>query len=365
MAAVVDLMDRLSEKHAITVIALHHPARHSPYRIGAVTVVPLGMPPGRGGPGRAMTLARGLAEVVRRGRRQDAAVVHALWADEPGAVAVLAAPLLRAGALVSVLGGELAALPDIGYGAALGRGGRWTVGLALRRADVVTVGSRYLARRVRASGSRRAPLLAPLGVDTNEFAPDHGSPADDRAVLFVGALEPVKDPAAAVRVFGQVARRDARARLVLCGEGSLRPQLERQIETLGLGQRVELRGHVPRAALASTYRRAVALIVTSRHEGQHVAAIEAAASGVAVVGFGVGALPDLSGGALIVPPGDEEALAEALSRLLDDDAMARHLGDSGRAAAVAGYDVAGTAERFEEIYARLALARRAWPASIE
>jgi glycosyltransferase involved in cell wall biosynthesis len=357
LPAIADLVERLAAEVPLTLIALHHPLARVQYRLHGARVVPLALPSGTGVAGRARVLAHGVAELVRQRRAAHVDVIHAIWADEPGAIAVLAAPLVRARAVVSIMGGELVALPDIGYGAALGRGGRWTARLALRRADALTVGSTYLADMARATRARTQPELCPLGVDIDAFRPGNVTLQERQAaqrVLLVGSLEPVKDPLAAVRVFASVAITRPQVRLVLCGMGSLESPVRQMAAELGVADRVEIRGHVPRDELPSLHAGAAALMVTSRHEGQHVAAIEAAASGVPVVGYAVGALPDLGAGALVVPRGDEAALARALARILDDPAEAVSISAAGRAAAVAGYDVRRTTERFLDIYERLA-----------
>ena len=122
-------------------------------------------------------------------------MLHAFFADEAGAVAILAARVLGIPAVVSVLGGELVALPDIGYGAALGRGGRLTTSFTLERADLVTVGSGAQEKLVRRSHPRAPVELLPLGVDLRRFCPSPTARRTTaRTVLFAGSLEPVKDP---------------------------------------------------------------------------------------------------------------------------------------------------------------------------
>ena len=89
---------------------------------------------------------------------------------------------------------------------------------------------------------------------------------------------------------------------------------------LGVGDRVSFLGQVPRNEMPARYRAARLLLVTSRHEGQSMVAVEAAASGIPVVGTRVGVLPDLGSGALTVPLGDEAALVTAAAMVLDDPA---------------------------------------------
>jgi glycosyltransferase involved in cell wall biosynthesis len=96
------------------------------------------------------------------------------------------------------------------------------------------------------------------------------------------------------------------------------------------------------------------LVVSSRHESQSMVAVEAAASGIPVVGTQVGVLPDLGDGALTVPVGDAGApvatLAAAMATVFDDPTLAARMGAAGRAAAVARFDIERTVADLLERY---------------
>jgi glycosyltransferase involved in cell wall biosynthesis len=261
---------------------------------------------------------------------------------------------LRRPAVVSVLGGELVALPDIGYGAGLGRGGRLTTRLALRLAGAVTCGSRPLAGDVRRTGGP-VPLLLPLGVDLETFAPGGAGPSRTPTVLFVGSLEPVKDPRLLLRAFAALAgdRPDLRLRVV--GDGGLRGSLEAEVTTRGLAHRVAFDGPVARRDLPAIYRAATVLAVPSRHEAQSMVAVEAAACGLPVVGSRVGAVAELAevGAALAIPPTDGRGLREALAAVLDDPNRAASMAATGRATAIERWDIGTTSSAVVGLYERL------------
>ena len=82
-------------------------------------------------------------------------------------------------------------------------------------------------------------------------------------------------------------------------------------------------------------------------------ALEAAASGVPVVGTRVGILPDLAGGAATVPVGDEAGLADALAAVLDDPGRAARMATAGRTIAVARFDLGRTTADLLGRYAAL------------
>lgn len=353
LPAVVDLVARIAAAHDTHVVALRHPPARPLYRVAGATVHALGGGRAAGPSGRAALLARGLLALLRIHRQRPLDLVHAFWADEAGAVAALAARMIGRPAIVSVMGGELVRLADIGYGAALGRGGRLTAALALRQAALVTCGSTTIRELVLARAPRATVELLPLGVDTTAFSPA-GEPARGvPRILFVGGLEPVKDPQMLIRAFADLAGSHPDARLDIVGQGSLQAEIRRLAAELGIGERVTFRGQLPRGALPEVYRAASVLAVSSRHEAQSMVAIEAAACGVPVVGTRVGALPDLSHGALTVPVGDRAGLARALATVLDDPVLAASMGVAGRAVVVERFDIRRTADELLERYAGL------------
>ncbi len=351
LPAVTDLLSAMGREHDVRVVALRHPPPGPAFDGGGFMVHRLGAGADKGMSGRGRVLALGVRAIVRLHAQRPFDVLHALWADEAGAVAVLAGRLLRRRVVVSVMGGELAALPDVGYGAALGRGGRWSVGVALRGADLVTCGSSTMHDAVADRVPAKRLAMAPLGVDLDLFSPGPPtSSAGRRTVLSVGSLEPVKDHVTLLRAIALVAGGRPDLRLQLVGDGTLRSPLERLAERLGVAGSVEFLGRLPRERLPDLYRSATILCLSSRHEAQSMAAVEAAACGLPVVGTRVGCLPDLGDGAQTVPVGDHRSLAAAMSDVLDDPEARRRMGGAARAAAIANYGIDAVPARWSEFY---------------
>jgi glycosyltransferase involved in cell wall biosynthesis len=358
LAAIVDLVERVATVHDTHVVALRHPPAGPRYRLAGATIHAAGAGGAHGVRGRATVLRRGVRLVRALDRDARVDVIHGLWLDEPGAVAVLAGRFLRRPTLASLMGGELTALPDIAYGAALGRGGRWTTTLTLALADLVSAPSIAGVVALEARRGGRPVVGLPLGVDPAVFAPGPGKrpvPADrGRTVLFVGGLEPVKDPARLLRVTARLMADRPEVRLEVIGEGRLRPALETLAAELGITDRVAFRGPLPRTALPDRYRAATVLAVPSRHEAQSMVAVEAAASALPVVGTRVGILPDLGDGARTIGPGAaDDAFAEALAAVLDDPALASSMGTAGRAAVLRQFALDRTAAATLDAYERL------------
>jgi glycosyltransferase involved in cell wall biosynthesis len=216
----------------------------------------------------------------------------------------------------------------------------------------VTVCSEYQARLAR--NQRVDPAVIPLGVDSALFADSRRTAGPPFRLLHVASLNPVKDQATLIRaVHHLVTHLGVDATLDIVGEDTLGGAIQALVHRLGLQPRVSFRGFVPTGALASMYRDADLFVLSSRHEAAGVVLLEAAASGVAVVGSAVGYLADWAPDrATAVATGQPVLLAEAIATLLRDDRRRANQAHSAAAWARA-HDADWTASAFEELYADL------------
>ena len=176
----------------------------------------------------------------------------------------------------------------------------------------------------------------------------------DRAVprlIAVGRLKAPKDFMTLVRALTALPEGSFEALIV--GDGPDRPQVEAEIRRLGLGERVELTGErsdVPELLAASDV-----FVLSSRSEGLPVSVLEAMAAELPVLASAVGGLAELVDDGetgILVPAGDERALAEALGRLVEQPDLRRRLGAAGRARAEARFDLAAFRRAHLELYHR-------------
>jgi glycosyltransferase involved in cell wall biosynthesis len=360
--ALAHLLRALSQRHQVEVFTLRYPPLPGTTRAFGADVHALG---GSGAHGlrRLALLARARAVLVRAARLQPFNLVHALWADEPGWLAVSVARSLGVPSVVSVLGGELIRLPEIGYGAGLSTVNRWLIRRALAGATMVTVGSRSMERLATQHTGADRLRLAPLGVDTGLFRPDPASPPGlldgSPRLLSVGSLARVKDQQTLLRAFARVSDELPGAGLHLAGDGPVHAELGALAGRLGVAERVRFHGEVAHDRLPAYYRAADLCVSSSRFESQGMAFLEAAFCGRATVGTAVGLLPELMPPDLVVPVGDDAALARALAALGKDPSRCATAGESVRRTAMQSFSLAACVDRLLGLYEEASLLLRA------
>ncbi len=228
------------------------------------------------------------------------------------------------------------------------------------RADLVVAVSHYTAGRVRerlgVPSGRLVVCRAGLPAWIHR-EPRPGAPAGEGYILFVGTLEPRKNIPGLLAAYARVLAEGPAPRLVLAGApAGDAAWLESSTASPTLAGRVDRRGYVAEAEKPSLYRGAAMLVLPSFEEGFGLPALEAMAMGVPVVATRAGAVPEVVGdAALLVPPGDDAALAHAMRRVLDEPDLAAGLRSRGLERAT-GFDWATSAaallESFGEIVAR-------------
>jgi glycosyltransferase involved in cell wall biosynthesis len=157
----------------------------------------------------------------------------------------------------------------------------------------------------------------------------------DRYVLAIGTIEPRKDMPLLVRAFDAVAADDADLRLVVAGpDGWGVDAFTAALAQAHHRDRVVRLGWVTDEVRADLLAGATAFAFPSVYEGFGLPPLEAMAAGVPVITTRAGALPETVGdAAVLVEPGDLDALAEAIALVTSDDARRAELVEAGRARA--------------------------------
>lgn len=354
--ALLNLVRELAKKHEVVVFALRYPHLKGKYRVFDAEVHAFGGM-NAGGLKRLALMYRAFADIVRMHRERPFDVIHSFWSDEPGFLSVAAGRLTRTPSVVSLMGGEIAGLPDIGYGGQLGRANRWLTRIALCGARAVTVGSSYLERIAEPLVPAQRLCLVPLGIDSSLFNPQSSCVgvglAGAPAILSVGSLVPVKDHALLLDVLAAIRPDFPHAQLHIVGEGPLREHLEQRARLLDISSRVTFHGEISHQCLPAYYQSGGLLLVTSRHESQSMVALEAAACGCPVLGTSVGAVPEISPASRSIAPTDAGALSDALLAVLSDPHALIRLRSEGIAAVENRYTLERTVPALCDLYNRL------------
>ena len=163
-------------------------------------------------------------------------------------------------------------------------------------------------------------------IEAAEIAPPEAVTKRDYSgelrALSVGRLEAEKNPLALADVLVTLREIDERWRLVVCGEGALREELERRLEQLGVAESAEIRGYVSHGRLAEEYRAAHAMAHVSWTEGLPQVLYEAFAAALPVAATDVGGVRAAVGdAALLAPPGEPGAIAQLLARIGRDEEL--------------------------------------------
>ncbi|HWE69101.1 MAG TPA: glycosyltransferase family 1 protein, partial [Acidimicrobiales bacterium] len=170
-------------------------------------------------------------------------------------------------------------------------------------------------------------------------------------VLAIGTVEPRKDYPSLVEAFTSVSRARPEVALVIVGaDGWGADRLAAAIAASPARNRILRPGYLDDASLAVALEQAAVLAYPSVYEGFGFPPLQAMAAGVPVVTTKVGAIPEVVGdGAVLVDAGDAQALAEALTHVLDGGPDIEALVARGHRRA-AGFSWSRCAEGLDRLY---------------
>jgi len=196
--------------------------------------------------------------------------------------------------------------------------------------------------------------VVPVGVDHTVFRPrPEVARVPGRIMVTSSSDVPMKGLVPLLEAVAKL-RTERDLELVVIGRPTDGGRVDRTIGRLGLGDVVRCVRGISDEELATLYAEAEVAVVPSLYEGFSLPAIEAMACGVPLVATTGGALPEVVGAdgdtGLLVEPGDPEALAAAIRRILDDTELAGRLGAAGRRRVLGRFTWAATARGTAEQY---------------
>jgi glycosyltransferase involved in cell wall biosynthesis len=156
----------------------------------------------------------------------------------------------------------------------------------------------------------------------------------ERFLLTVGRYDPRKNLATLVTAFETSQARRQGVKLVMVGGGADACRRDLEIDARGLGDSIVFTGYVEQADLPAFYSLASAFVFPSVYEEFGIPLCEAMMCGCPIIASNTGAIPEITGGAaLLAAPFDAPAFADAIDRLLGDEALSTSLRTRGLARA--------------------------------
>lgn len=228
----------------------------------------------------------------------------------------------------------------------------------IKKADKIITASLACAQDIRKFYRLRDIDLEtiPNGVDTSFFIPND-RPKQDKIVLFVGILGPIKGLNELIQSAFYIKQKHPDVKFVLAGSGPLENSLRELVHKLGLEDTFKFAGYLQRDALLKYYQNATVCVLPSWYEGgMSTTLLEAMSCEIPTIATSVGGnLEVVRDGetGLLVPPKNPEMLGQAISKILDNNILRIQMGQAARKIAKQHHDWNVITEKFEELYSSL------------
>lgn len=288
------------------------------------------------------------------GWRQKFDVINAQFALPSGIPAAIAAKILSIPLVVSFIGGDIY---DPTKGVSPHRHAllRWLIRLISKQAAICTAISRDTQQRAQQlHGVTCEIVVTHLGLIPTVVPPttrsELGLPADAKVAVTIGRLIPRKSHHLLVEALASIPG----VHLYVIGAGPLKKKLNNLVAERELSERVHLVGYVSEERKLQLLRAADLYVSAAEHEGFGIVFLEAMEAGLPIVAVNEGGQTDfLTDGenALLVEPHNQDALTQAIRRLLDDSGLAQRLADNNRQK-VKSFYVTHTVKEFEHVLVR-------------
>ena len=180
---------------------------------------------------------------------------------------------------------------------------------------------------------------------------DFGLGGEEIIVGFIGRFHAQKGIDVLLKAFEKIEKSKMNVRLMLVGDGTLRKKIWKQSQTLGNDNRVLFTGI--RKDIPLILSSLDIFVLPSRWEGLPLVLLEAMAAGLPIVATAVGGIPEVvvdGETGFLVPPEDPEALASAITRLIEDSVLRKKFGKAGYKRVKQHFNIQEASRRTEELY---------------
>lgn len=205
---------------------------------------------------------------------------------------------------------------------------------------LVAINAYALAQYARRTAAQFFRIDIPIG---EVFFQQPDAPPDPHTLLMVGGMNERKDPLLMLEALARVRAHVPDVTLRIAGRppaGPFGEVVQATLERLQLAGHVQFLGALDQPQLGQAYSAAALTVLSSRQETSPAVLAEAMAARRPVVATDVGGVAEMVAEGVsgyVTPPGNAAALAECITRVLRDPALARALGEAGRARAEARY----------------------------
>lgn len=210
----------------------------------------------------------------------------------------------------------------------------------MRRCDHITSNNEDLIKKVNELGIKHTTVIR-NGVDTDRFKPRNktelrkklGLPLDKKIITYIGWLIERKGVNYLIDAAPKITKEYPNIHFLLIGEGTMRQEIEKQIENLKIKEFFQLVGAKSPAEVPDWLCAADILVLPSLAEGFPNVVLEAMASGVSVIATNISGTPELLKDGVngyLVEPKNSEQISVAVNKILEKPATAEKLGLNGR-----------------------------------
>jgi L-malate glycosyltransferase len=241
----------------------------------------------------------------------------------------------------------------------------------IEQSDAVTAISDYLRDATRQTFGVSKPIEVIynfIDADYYRRTPNESlrqaiAPHGEKLILHISTFRPIKRILDCVEVIARMHEVESgagsrfRARLIMCGDGPERADAERLAARRGVADFVNFVGKQPQSEIRDYLSLADLFLLPSQSESFGLSALEAMACEVPVIATRVGGVPEVveeGGCGYLFDVGDVDGMAEAASRLLNDDALHQRFGARGREMAVTRFTTDRIIPQYEALYRRMA-----------
>jgi len=286
--------------------------------------------------------------------------VHAHWILPSGLIGVFCKRVFRIPLVVTAHAGDVFPLKNTLL--------RSIGGFVLNNSDAVTANSRATKEAILEVNDKIKNKLdvIPMGVDIERFSSKtDGSgirskfSAHGKVVLFLGRLVEKKGVGYLIEAMPDVVKNFAEAKLLICGDGPLRDELEKQVSEVGISENVVFVGAVSNKETPSYYAACDVFVLPSivgskgDTEGLGVVLLEAMASGKPVIASNVGGIIDVikdGETGLLVEQKNPKKLAEAINIILQNEKLASEITGKSEQRIKSEFSWEIIARKFKNIY---------------